>query len=189
MKEHVDRADVFEIWLDHMKVKGDLAIIQKYFKKPIIGKSEDLDMLKRAIKAGLTYVDVPHNMELDLEFSSLKKNKGSKVIRSYHNYEMTPGYEMLIDILEDMRSRDADYLKVATHINKPDDEERLMQLLKEPHYQNRLIVTGMGDNSRRLRIEAPLKGSVFYYAPINSTLATAPGQLTRAELEKEWKLI
>lgn len=189
MKEHLDQADVFEVWLDHMRVKGDLAVIQKYFNKPMIGKSEDLEMLKRAMKAGLTYVDIPHDMIVDLEFASLKKNKGVQVIRSYHNYEITPAYDLLIEILEAMRESDADFFKIATFVHDPNDEAKLMQLLGEPHYRNRLIVTGMGDGSRRVRIEAPLKGSVFYYAPINATLATAQGQLTRAELEKEWKLI
>ena len=189
IKAHYDEADVFEIWLDKMRVKGDLAVIQKHFDKPIIGKSEKLDMIKRALKAGLTYVDVPHDLHTDIEFSSLQKNKKSKVIRSFHDFETTPEYDFLMDILEAMDKTGADLLKIATHVNSEHDEKKLFRLLREPHFHGRLIVTGMGDNSRRLRIEAPLKGSLFYYAPINPTLATAPGQLSRAKLEEEWKLI
>jgi 3-dehydroquinate dehydratase type I len=189
IKEHYDEADVFEVWLDKMRVKGDLAVIQKHFDKPIIGKSEKLDMLKRAAKAGLTYVDVPHDLKTDLEFKTLAKNKETKVIRSYHNFEMTPPYDVLTDVLDKMKEDGADFLKIATHINNDEDEEKLFSLLKEPHFHGRLIITGMGDKSRNLRIKAPIKGSVFYYAPVNVTLATAPGQLSRAELEQEWKMI
>lgn len=189
IKAHYEDADIFEVWLDSMKVKGDLAVIQKHFDKPILGKSDSLDMLKRASKAGLTYIDVPHDLQVDLEFENLVKNKGTKVIRSYHNFEMTPSYDFLTGLLEDMTLNGGQILKIATHVNTPDDEEKLFHLLREPHFHGRLIVTGMGDNSRRVRLEAPLKGSLFYYAPINATLATAPGQLTRAELEREWKLI
>ena len=102
---------------------------------------------------------------------------------------MTPPYDVLTDILDQMKELQADFLKIATHINNEEDEEKLFALLKEPHFHGRLIITGMGDNSRNLRIKAPIKGSVFYYAPINATLATAPGQLSRAELEEEWRRI
>jgi 3-dehydroquinate dehydratase type I len=189
MKKNLEAADVFEIWLDDMRVKGDLAVIQKFFKKPLIAKSDSLDMLKRGVKAGMTYVDVPHGLPLDSEFRTLVKNKGTKVIVSYHNYEVTPTYNFLLDILEEMRETSADFFKIATHIHTEEDEQKLFDLLKELHFRGRLIVTGMGDNSRRVRIQAPVRGSVFYYAPINATLATAAGQLTRAELEKEWRTI
>jgi 3-dehydroquinate dehydratase-1 len=188
IKEHLDDADIFEIWLDKMKVKGDLAVVRKYFNKPMIGRSANLDMLKRGVKAGLHYVDVPHNLHVDMEFRTLVKNKGVKVIRSYHNYETTPDYKFLMGVLEDMADSDVDYLKIATQVHGPADVEKLLSLLKETHYHGRLIVTGMGDQAREVRVKAPLAGSVFYYAPVYAHLATAPGQLTKAELEKHWDL-
>jgi len=189
LKKHINEADIFEIWLDEMKVKGDLAVIQKYFKKPMIAKSGSLDMLKRGVKAGLSFVDVPHNLVTDMEFETLVKNKGTQVIRSYHNHLKTPPYDELLDILEEMIAKKAHLFKIATHLESSEDAEILLRLLDGMHLKEKLIVTGMGKHAREVRIRAPLKGSVFYYAPLDQQFATAPGQLTRAELEQEWGLL
>lgn len=73
-------ADCFEIELDGMKVKGDLRVIQKSFSKPLIGKTSSLDMAKRAAKATLPFVKIPKDLPLDSEFTTLIKNKGTKLL-------------------------------------------------------------------------------------------------------------
>lgn len=181
-----DKADIFEVWLDLMKVKGDLAVIQNHFQKPLIAKSNSLDMLKRAAKAGMTYIDIPHDLAEDAEFKNLLNNKKNKVIRSYHNFEETP--ENLLEIIKDLDSKKCDLIKIATQINLKSDNAILLSLLEIPKYKGRLIVTGMGKLSRELRIKAPLAGSVFFYAPLEARHASADGQLSKAELEKEWKI-
>lgn len=81
LKRQINEADVFEIDLDHMRVKGDLAVIQKYFEKPMIAQSTSLDLLKRGIKSGMHYAKCPWSLETDLEFQTMLKNKGAKLIR------------------------------------------------------------------------------------------------------------
>lgn len=183
LREVKGKADVFEIWLDPMRVKGDLAVIRTHFNVPIMGKTESLDMAKRAIKSGLDYVDIPTGLWADEEMGTLLKNKPAKIIRSYHNFEMTPSEDELNKICAQMQEEKADFYKIATWIQTPEDEDRLLELLKT--HEN-LTVTGMGPHARRIRIEAPLQGSTFYYAPLNAETASASGQLTRAELEEEW---
>lgn len=73
-------ADLFEIDLDGMKVKGDLRVIQNSFNKPLIGRTYALDMAKRAVKATLAYVRIPKDLPLDDEFKTLVKNKGAHVL-------------------------------------------------------------------------------------------------------------
>jgi hypothetical protein len=85
LKVEVKNYDTFEIDLDTMKVKGDLAVIQKYFKKPFIAKSQSLDLLKRTAKAGFVYIIVPDGMETDLDFKTITKNKGT-VVLTYSEY-------------------------------------------------------------------------------------------------------
>ncbi len=81
LKRQLNDADIFEIDLDFMRVKGDLAVIQRYFGKPMIAKSHTLDLLRRGVKAGMTYAEMPWDLETDLEFETLANNKGTKLIR------------------------------------------------------------------------------------------------------------
>jgi len=75
-----DEADIFEVDLDHMRVKGDLRVIQNSFDKPIIGRTSTLDMAKRAAKATLPFVKIPKDLMLDDEFTTLVKNKGTTLL-------------------------------------------------------------------------------------------------------------
>ncbi len=75
-----DDADLFEVDLDNMRVKGDLRVIQQSFDKPIIGCTKTLDMAKRAAKATLPFVKIPKELELDDEFKTLVKNKGTTLL-------------------------------------------------------------------------------------------------------------
>lgn len=189
LKRIAKKADIIELWLDSMRVKGDLAVIHSYFKVPMMAKSDSLDFLKKGVKAGMDYVDVPVELQTDAEFETLVKNKGALVVRSYHNFEETPSNGELLELLKTMESQKADYFKIATWIKTEADSDRLLELLQHPHYKGKLIITGMGPLSRRLRIQAPLQGSLFYYAPLTEAESSAPGQLTRAELEQEWKTL
>ena len=75
-----DDADLFEVDLDNMRVKGDLRVIQQSFDKPIIGCTRTLDMAKRAAKSTLPFVKIPKDLELDDEFKTLIKNKGTTLL-------------------------------------------------------------------------------------------------------------
>ena len=75
-------ADIFEINLDKMRVKGDLKVIKNSFKnKEFIGVSESLALLKAAATAGWESLRVPSALLLDPEFTSLVKNRGTKILK------------------------------------------------------------------------------------------------------------
>lgn len=184
LKKEASKAEVLELHLDNMRVKGDLAVINNHFNRPFIAKSMSQDLLRRGIKAGFAYADADLSIPITLEFKNLLKNKGAKLIRSYHNYEETP--QNLEEILQEL-AKEGDLLKIATQVNSPEDNQSLLALLDLPNYKNKLIITGMGPLGRETRIKAPLQGSIFYYAPLTEKAATAPGQLTKTELEQEWE--
>lgn len=76
-------AEIFEINLDRMRVKGDLKVIKNSFKnKEFIGVSISLDLLKAAATAGWEFLRVPAELATDAEFTSLIKNKGTKLLSS-----------------------------------------------------------------------------------------------------------
>ncbi len=76
-------AEIFEINLDSMRVKGDLRVIKNTFpKKEFIGISKSLDLLKAAAIAGWETLRVPSDLLLDAEFTSLVKNRGTRLLAS-----------------------------------------------------------------------------------------------------------
>jgi hypothetical protein len=81
LKKYSKDADGFEVDLDAMRVKGDLAVIKKAFPKVLIAKATSLDLARRGAKAGWDYVHVPEDLETDLEFKTLTNNKGVQLIR------------------------------------------------------------------------------------------------------------
>lgn len=81
LESRINEADYFEIDLDSMRIKGDLAVIRKICKKPLIGRSSNLDFAKRAVKAGFYAVRIPEDLEVDSDFSTMLKNKGVLVLR------------------------------------------------------------------------------------------------------------
>lgn len=80
LKLRAAEAEVFEVDIDFMRVKGDLAVIASYFKdKSLIGRTESLDLAKRVVKSQWHAVLVPEHFLEDLEFQNLLKNKGVAV--------------------------------------------------------------------------------------------------------------
>ncbi len=74
-------AEIFEINLDAMRVKGDLRVIKNTFpKKQFIGISISLDLLKAAAIAGWEVLRIPKDLVLDAEFTSLVKNRGTQLL-------------------------------------------------------------------------------------------------------------
>lgn len=113
LKRQLNDADVFEIDIDFMRVKGDLAVIQRYFEKPMIAKSTSLDLLRRGVKAGMHYAEMPWNLETDLEFTTLVNNKGAKMIYICES----------IDELTEEVKKKADFFRVGEKILRADGSE------------------------------------------------------------------
>jgi hypothetical protein len=81
LRKHQEEADIFEIDLDVMKVKGDLKVVRMTFPgKQFIGCSTSLDLLKRAASAGWEFLRLPKDLIVDNEFKTLVKNRGTKLI-------------------------------------------------------------------------------------------------------------
>lgn len=80
LRRRLDEADAFEVDLDKMRVKGDLKVIRMTFpEKEFIACSTSLDLLKRAAAAGWETLKLPQDLVLDAEFTSLVKNRGTRL--------------------------------------------------------------------------------------------------------------
>jgi 3-dehydroquinate dehydratase-1 len=189
--EAISKVEVAEIRIDLTgfnieEIKKVFSIRKKLIATCRPGKIKDqsrLELLKTAIEAGATYVDI------EFESSDIYRNEiidfahhhQCDVIISYHNYDRTPELDELEKIVEKCYAMGADLAKVATHINVNRDNSKILSLYKAP---GRLVAIGMGDLGRISRIVAPFLGAEFTYASLNEGSATAPGQISYEKLNQ-----
>ena len=135
---------------------------------------DEVDILLSAAKNGARYVDI--------DYRYARAIPPADVIASYHNFEETPAD--VADIANRALASPAQIAKVATQVNRWDDNRRLLDLLSRPNSKP-LIVAGMGDMGQITRLAGPSRGSFLSYAA--STRQAAPGQLTVAEMLETYK--
>ncbi len=146
-----------------------------------LAQHQRLELLIAAIDGGAKWIDI--EVESDIEYISklvkYAKNKGCKVIVSYHNYGFTPDATELNRVAKECRAKGADLVKIATMVNAKADNNRLMELynLNFP-----VISFGMGSLGRKTRIDALKKGAPFTFVRCDNESETAPGQLTENEI-------
>ncbi len=130
------------------------------------------------------YVDIEFEAESDYREALIceARKMDCKVLVSYHNFELTPPYSKLAEIVESAFLMGADIVKVATLAQKAEDNQTLQRLLRE---DQRVLAFGMGEIGTVGRIESLYKGAPFVYAAISEELATAPGQLPYRELSRQ----
>jgi 3-dehydroquinate dehydratase I len=105
------------------------------------------------------------------------RNQNTQIILSYHNFETTPGYRKLREIQARMESFGCHICKFACKINETEDNTNLFRLLTNKTKKDQLIVLGMGNKSKLLRITSPLLGGLLTFATIENN-STASGQLS-----------
>lgn len=149
------------------------------------------ELLANAITAGAAYVDV--EIEAADEFrnaiAALALRHKTRLIVSYHNYRRTPGQRFLRGTVRDTFRSGADLAKVACMVNGPDDNLHLIDLLKMRAYTGKLIVVGMGEMGRIVRVTSLFMGCPFTYAFGNEDQPLAPGQMSARSLKTVMELI
>jgi 3-dehydroquinate dehydratase type I len=186
-----------EIWLDPIK-DIDNAFVDKLLymlqDKLILlfhrGNKYHTKLSKEQKRKILDLIDGSQSF-LDLDISEkdalvyVKKLK-IKTIISYHNYKETP--VDLAEIIKHMDSFDPSIYKIAVTCNNETDALKLLLLQQNLKSQNKKqIVLGMGEFGTITRVFGTIWGNELIYAPITKEEASAPGQLTKQELENIFK--
>lgn len=144
--------------------------------------AERTEFLLAAIDAGAAYVD------LEVEASDAFKQriieaaraKGTRIIISYHDFEKTPERAELDHVVHWCKEFQPDIIKIACMVNSPRENARLLGLLDT---DQSMLIVGMGEQGKVSRIISPLLGSVCTFASYAAEKATAPGQLSKTDLE------
>ncbi len=185
-----------EIWLDSIKDLDNAfvdTLIYMLLDKLILLFNRGNKMQKRVNpEKKFEILDLLNESEsfLDLDLSEkeelayLKKNKLKvKKIISYHNYQETP--VDLDKIIKNMDQMKPTIYKIATMCNSETDSLKLLLLQQKLHIQNKKhVVLGMGEFGTITRVYGTLWGNELIYAPVTKQEASAPGQLTKQELER-----
>ncbi|HMO34602.1 MAG TPA: shikimate dehydrogenase [Gemmatales bacterium] len=181
-------AQMIELRLDFLSRAIDLKRLLAIKRVPMLAtirrredggrwsKSEDeRQMLMRlAIVGGFDWVDI----ETDIA-EKIKRFGQVKRIVSYHNPREIP--KNLEEIFGKMHHQDADVLKVAVKIDRPQDMWRVMRLMK--HGKKPTIAIAMGDYGLPTRILGARYGSPFTYAAYNKERGIAPGMFSFDEMK------
>jgi 3-dehydroquinate dehydratase type I len=192
----LQRAELAELRLDLLDLTRDQVRRLSGLPAKIIatcreGKfpdNERMALLETAIMSGAAYVDIelemPGNMKESL--NRLAKEKGCKVIISYHNFEKTPEFPELMNIIKRCSDAGADTIKVACMVNNPEDSANLMHLYSKV---KNIISFGMGVDGLITRLAAPLLGAEFTYAAADNASKTGPGQVTVREMKSFYRIL
>ncbi|MCS7281674.1 MAG: type I 3-dehydroquinate dehydratase [Desulfobacterota bacterium] len=153
-------------------------------RDPSIPHEKRKELLIEALESGASYVDVDIFTPTQslLRIQKKAKEKGSKVIVSYHDFEKTGSFSELKGILE-MCLSFGDYGKISCMVRKDEDNLNLLRLLKVPEFKNRTIVTGMGEKGKLTRVLSLLLGSPFTFASYEEGKETAEGQIERTVIK------
>lgn len=147
--------------------------------------------LRLAIEAGARFADleIEAPVQMSKNFQRLCRDNGTEIIRSYHNFEDTPGDEVLQMALARCFRYGADIAKIVTTCHCEEDAARIESLysivLEDiPSLEGRLVAFGMGEAGKPTRIECLRRGAPFSYAALTADECTAPGQFTEAEFRR-----
>jgi 3-dehydroquinate dehydratase I len=188
--ELVKKYELCELRLDKLKL-SDLElskliysgkeIIVSYRKKELDLKGRKL--LEHAINNGVSYIDIDINWPLkDKKYlKDLANKKGTLIIASYHNYELTPSLKVLNTVLNKCRSLNPDVIKISCFSKSDKDNLKLLSLLDQPED---MIVVGMGEKGKITRLIAPSFGAFCTYVCVDNNKRTALGQYSIKEMEK-----
>ncbi|MCS7203567.1 MAG: type I 3-dehydroquinate dehydratase [Thermodesulfovibrio sp.] len=187
------RVDMFE---DLSRTEEIFLIAKKKFRLPLLctvrspkegGKKEiknRLEIYKRVLSYCELF-DIEIFSEEAEKLREITKNRGIKLIASYHRFDITPSVEELDRIFKEGKKLNADIIKIATMVNVREDLEKLL-IFTLKYKEENIIVVGMGEKGIPSRIINPLFGSLITYAALNTI--SAPGQIYLQDIVNIFKI-
>jgi 3-dehydroquinate dehydratase I len=197
--ERLHFLDFAEVRLDTMDI--DVPSVKRIFSMPLKliatcrrGTYDDSlreKFLLAAIESGAAYVDIEMNSSDQLKTRIIERaiHGGSKVILSYHNFNRTPSFMTLKNVVTESFLAGANLTKIACMVHYYTDNLRLLSLLGIKKYTGRLIVTGMGKSGKITRVASVFLGSPFNYSFFERGYSMAPGQIDMKRFKKIIELI
>jgi len=193
--ERAAACDLFELRLDLLKL--DAAEMRKAIPAlglPVLltarhpaegGQGSEDAAGRRALLEPLLDLAALIDIELRsvIDFRDLlprARGLGVGVIGSFHDFQATPGDDILQGAMDMAQTAGFDAFKLATYLNGPEDLIRLMKLVAG-HRRLPVSVMGMGALGRVSRLTLAKLGSLLNYGYLGES--NAPGQWPAALLK------
>jgi 3-dehydroquinate dehydratase-1 len=192
----------FEVWLDYVNGVDEVFIKQLADvageKLVLLFRRQNLEPINMPAEQRFGILKLldktPLLVDLDIttqaaELDYIRDNNLTlKTIASYHDYEQTPDTARLEAIIGTMDKYRPDIYKLAALCGSSEDALRLLQqLLAFKTRGQAAIVLGMGEAGLVTRVFGALWGNAMTFAPLTAQEQSAPGQLTRRQLEAVFK--
>jgi len=144
------------------------------------GSEEDrLLVLRTAIAEGVDYVD----LESDVAAFVPRYGKTKRIV-SHHDFVRTP--TDLMTLHRRLAAMDADVVKVATMANHPNDNLRMLDMVRTARVPTVGLCMGdIGVPSRLLTVRA---GAPFTFATFQEDRVMAPGQVTWRQMRERYRV-
>jgi len=164
-KANKSEADLLELRTDLLDKKLELNEIVKKCRKPVIItiKKNDHKLIRQAINLQPAFIDIDYSFD---KLGIKNKKKYNKLIISYHNFQKTPDFKLLNNLIKKGVN------KIAVKINQVEDNLVIAKLLKK--YPNKITAIGMGRLGIMTRLDE--RNNISYFS-LNQNNKTAPGQL------------
>lgn len=198
VRDNMESYSYFEVWLDYVEGAdetflgqlaeslGDKLVVtfrRQNLETPVMDQAERQKLLD-LLSGSPVFVD----LDITTQKTELDQAKGLRLITSYHNYQETPDTLQLEAIIGTMKAYRPAVYKLSTLCKTEEDALRLLQqLLKLKAQGLHAIASGMGEYGAVTRIFGTLWGNEMVFAPLAAEDSSAPGQLTRQQLEAIFK--
>ena len=163
-----------------------IAELQKIRNVGLLGTIRENDSNARErinwFKELIPYVDA---IDIEVEWPdkdlavSVARDSHKKIVLSLHDFEKTPPESELDSLITEADNINADYTKIAVMAKSKNDVSRLMQFCSK-HQEKKMVCISMGEHGSISRLTAPIFGSLYSYASIDSEVA--PGILSLEQM-------
>ena len=200
ISENLDDFDYYEVWLDYIE-KLDFSFVDRLAKQlgerlVIVFRRQHLEKIRmpsekrKGILEMLRSTAVLVDLDIGQQADELRHAKmlGLRTIASYHDYNQTPTDVQLAAVVAKMERYSPAIYKLATMCKSQEDSLRLLQLLIKLKAQGKaVVVLGMGELGASSRVLGTLWGNEMTFAPVTDAGKSAPGQLTKEQMETIFK--
>ncbi len=172
-----------------VKLEFQLPLIITYRKKIDGGKYEGTesyrgDILYSYAKCGFDFID----LEIGSVFPEVEETalrKGTRIIRSYHNFKEVP--DNLDTIIREISSKSGEIPKAAVYCSSSKEVFKFFKVFEKTKDIKDKIVLGMGEFGFPSRILYKQLGSIISYCS-SSGNSGAPGQLTPGDMKNLYRV-